>query len=130
MRLISALTTALLSVTTSAALAQDAGKVEYMNSCVICHGENGKGHGSLTKLLTVEVPDLTQIAARNDGEFPMLSVIHIIDGRTRIRGHGDPMPIWGQRFKEASAGLGSYESELLVRGRVLALATYLEGIQE
>jgi hypothetical protein len=48
-----------------------------------------------------------------------------------VRAHGDSaMPIWGERFKESAADEGPYGSELEARGRVLALVTYLETIQE
>ncbi|WP_226621827.1 c-type cytochrome [Alloyangia pacifica] len=112
------------------ALAQSAGETEYMNACAACHGETGVGDGPLAELMTVDLPDLTQISANNDGEFPMLEVIQIIDGRSGIRGHGYPMPVWGQRFKEAlSVEIGAYASEIVTRGRILALAQHLESIQ-
>ena len=112
------------------AVAQSAGETEYMNACAACHGEKGTGDGPLAELMTVDLPDLTQISARNDGAFPMLDVIQIIDGRSGIRGHGYPMPVWGQRFKEAlSIDIGPYASEIVTRGRILALAQHLESIQ-
>ncbi|EPX82004.1 hypothetical protein Salmuc_02369 [Salipiger mucosus DSM 16094] len=100
-----------------------------MNACASCHGAEAKGDGPLAEFLTVEVSDLTQIAARNDGVFPLIDVIHIIDGRTGGRPHGDPMPVWGQRFKEAMGEAGPYASEIVVRGRILSLAYYIESIQ-
>jgi mono/diheme cytochrome c family protein len=114
-----------------AALAQGAGEQEYMDYCASCHGADGRGEGPLADLMTVEVPDLTTIAAENDGAFPMLNVIQVIDGRSGIRGHGFPMPVWGDRFSaEVGETAGEYGDELVVRGRVLALATYLESIQQ
>ncbi|MGR3322990.1 MAG: c-type cytochrome [Pseudooceanicola sp.] len=130
MKSLAILTTILSTATAGMALSQEAGKIEYMNSCVACHGEDGRGQTGLAEILTVPVPDLTQISARNDGEFPMLDIIQIIDGRTGVRGHGYPMPVWGRRFEEAMGADAGYESELFVRGRVLALATYLQSIQE
>ncbi|ANT59601.1 MULTISPECIES: c-type cytochrome [unclassified Salipiger] len=113
------------------ASAQSAGETEYMNACAACHGESGVGDGPLAELMTVDLPDLTQISANNDGEFPMLEVIQIIDGRSGIRGHGYPMPVWGQRFKEAlSVEIGAYASEIVTRGRILALAQHLESMQQ
>jgi hypothetical protein len=48
-----------------------------------------------------------------------------------VRAHGDSaMPIWGQRFAASAAESGVYGSELEVRGRLLALVTYLESIQQ
>lgn len=109
----------------------DAGQREYRAACFACHGSGGTGDGPLFPLLNVQVPDLTGLAAANDGEFPMLKVIHIIDGRTGLRGHGSPMPIWGDRFEaEAEARDLGYGTELEVRGRILSIAYYLESIQK
>lgn len=110
--------------------AEEVGKAEYMNACASCHGESGKGEGPLAELMTVPVPDLTQLAASNDGEFPMLDVIMTVDGRSGIRGHGYPMPVWGSRFEAEAGDVGDYAAELEVRGRVLSIAYYLESIQE
>jgi mono/diheme cytochrome c family protein len=134
------------SIAGGRALADDPGKTEYLNSCASCHGLEAKGDGSLAAFLTVKVPDLTTLAARNDGVFPMASVLHIIDGRRcgpvgevrpcarptdEIAAHGTPMPVWGNRFKEEAVfGEGSGEPEVDVRGRVLSLAYYLESIQK
>jgi mono/diheme cytochrome c family protein len=107
------------------------GKRLYDEFCVACHGAMGKGGGELTDLLTVEVPDLSHLADRNDGTFPMLEVIHIIDGRTGLRAHGGPMPVYGSMFSNQSALAGTgYGSVIETRGRVLSLAMYLESIQE
>jgi mono/diheme cytochrome c family protein len=109
----------------------DAGAQEYVQACASCHGLTGHGDGPLAEFMTVEVPDVTQIALNNDGEFPMLQVIQIIDGRTGVRGNGYPMPVWGDRFEaQMPDDIGTYSTELMVRGRILALATHLEAIQE
>ena len=112
-----------------AALADDIGKAEYMISCASCHGESAAGEGPLAELMTVPVPALTGLSAANDGEFPMLKVIHSIDGRQKTRGHGYPMPVWGKRFLAESGVPDSYGNEAIVRGRVLSIAYYLESIQ-
>ncbi len=120
-----------LAAIAGATSAEELGEQEYMASCVACHGTSGTGGGELSDLLTVDIPDLTTIAARNDGEFPMLDVIHIIDGRTGVRGHGGPMPLWGDRYAfEIGDRAGPYGAELEIRGRVLSLAYYLESIQK
>ncbi|MBY6203075.1 cytochrome c [Maritalea mobilis] len=109
----------------------EAGMLEYQRACASCHGIAAQGNGPLAEFMTVPVPDLTQISLNNDGEFPMLQVIQIIDGRTGVRGHGYPMPVWGDRFStELAPEIGEYGAELIVRGRILALATHLESIQE
>ena len=116
-----------------AAFAQsaDIGERIYMQYCATCHGEAADGTGPLTELMTVKVPDLTQLSAANDGEFPMLKVIHIIDGRTGLRGHGGPMPTYGDIFAaELPGDVGPYTTSVATRGRVLSLALYLESIQK
>lgn len=113
------------------AQAQDPAEEEYMQACAACHGETGVGDGPLADLMTVPMPNLTQLSAANDGEFPMQSVIQVIDGRTGVRGHGYPMPVWGDRFKaQAVPDAGEYGAELIVRGRVLSIAYFLESIQQ
>jgi mono/diheme cytochrome c family protein len=122
---------AALSLMAGAAQADDAGKAEYIQACAACHGESGVGDGPLAELMTVPVPNLTTLAQANDGIFPMLDVIHVIDGRTGVRGHGYPMPVWGTRFKgEVVEKMGDYGAEMVVRGRVLSIAYYLESIQQ
>jgi mono/diheme cytochrome c family protein len=110
-------------------LADEMGQAEYMNSCASCHGPSAAGDGPLAELMTVPVPALTGISAENDGVFPMLDVIYAIDGRQETRGHGYPMPIWGDRFLAEFGVADSYGNEAIVRGRILSLAYYLESIQ-
>lgn len=134
MRMIRMATAALgcsvLSIMTAPAHAEDLGKQEYMDSCATCHGVSAAGDGPLAKLMTVPVPALTGLSAANDGVFPMLRVIHSIDGRQGIMGHGYPMPTWGKRFGKDYEQAGPYGAEVVVRGRILSLAYYLESIQE
>jgi mono/diheme cytochrome c family protein len=85
----------------SSGLAQDfdAGKSEYQSSCETCHGEDGKGKGPLSAQLKVPPADLTVLAKKNNGVFPVMSVYEVIDGRQAIPGHGTrDMPIWGNRY--------------------------------
>lgn len=113
------------------AVAQDAGRNEYIQSCATCHGINAVGDGPLAEFMSVHVPDLTLLKQNNDGVFPKLEMIHMVDGRSGIGGHGREMPIWGGRFKEESIEYtGKYGAEVIARGRVLALVEYLESIQK
>ena len=122
---------ALPMATQALAEAPDAGQQLFMQSCAGCHGESGSGGGEVADLLKIAPPDLTGLSARNDGTFPMLQVIHIIDGRTGLRAHGGPMPIFGAMYT-ASSGSGEdpYSATVEVRGRILSLAMYLESIQK
>ena len=127
----------LAGLTATQALAEDPlGRAEYMTACAGCHGESGKGDCPLAGLLNIQTPSLTTITGtKGDGEFPMEWVIWMIDGRNIIRAHGAEMPVWGDRYL-ASAEVSEAESEtpeseeLVVRGRILSLAYYLESIQE
>lgn len=109
----------------------DIGAHLYMDYCAACHGESGKGDGDMANLMTIASPNLTLLAKNNDGEFPMLKVIHIIDGRTGLRAHGGPMPVFGKVFTSTEPGPANpYGSILEARGRVMSVAYYLETIQE
>jgi mono/diheme cytochrome c family protein len=107
----------------------DPGQTTYVQYCAACHGEYGMGQGAVADVLTTDVPDLTTLAARNDGVFPMLQVIHVIDGRTGLRAHGGPMPVFGALFSD-DADLGPYGGPVYTRGKILSLAYYLESIQK
>ena len=55
-----------------------------------------KATESLASVLKVPPADLTTLARRNGGYFPLTAVSEIIDGRTLIAAHGTrEMPIWG-----------------------------------
>ena len=116
------------------AQAQDAGVggALFAQYCATCHGTDAMGDGPLNDLMTTKAPDLTGLSARNDGSYPMLKVIHIIDGRTGLRGHGGPMPTYGSVFDDehGQSGSGDYSAILETRGRILSLAMFLESIQQ
>lgn len=131
-----AITVALLCMTNFAVAEQTndefaAGAKEYIAGCAACHGEAADGNGPIAPMFKSRVPDLRQIAKRNDGVFPLLDVIHTIDGRAMVKAHGNPMPIFGRRYTvdETERGLG-FGTESVVRGRVLELALYLQSIQQ
>jgi len=102
----------------SPARAQDAdpGKTAYLASCAACHGADGKGDGFLNSVLKTPPADLTTLAKRNDGLFPIAAVREIIDGQTLIAAHGSrEMPIWG--------------FDVMVRSRIALILDYLSRIQ-
>ncbi len=107
------------------------GRAEYMTACAACHGEAADGNGPIAPMFKVRVPTLTDLARRNDGVFPFLDVFHIVDGRSEVRGHGNPMPIFGNRYRVQEEEHGSlFGTETLVRARVTELVLYLQSIQE
>ncbi|SEW44896.1 Cytochrome c553 [Cognatiyoonia koreensis] len=119
----------LLVVSGSVAFADsELGANTYNQYCATCHGASGMGDGPLTEHMLINVPDLTQLAADNQGDFPLLRVMHIIDGRTGLRGHGGPMPVYGALFDE-DADERAYGSVFYTHAKILSLTRYLESIQ-
>src|ERR1700687_4319651 len=86
----------------------DAGKLELQSSCSTCHGIDGKGKGPLSEELRVAPADLTVLAKKNNGVFPVNAVYETIYGIKRIVAHGPPdMPIWGYRYFARNTAPGS-----------------------
>ena len=79
----------------------------------------------MAKSLKTAPPDLTRIAARNAGSFPLARVRRVISGAEVLgAGHGTrQMPVWGPIFSqvEADRDLGGV--------RIDNLARYLESLQ-
>jgi hypothetical protein len=112
----------------------DIGKLEYESRCATCHGETGKGDGPTAAYLTRQMPDLTDLAKRNNGILPVSELYDIIDGLKEIPGHGTrELPVWGTAYRvEAGEYYGDtpYDPEVYVRARVLALVEYISRLQE
>lgn len=106
----------------------DAGRRDYQDHCAVCHGMDGRGNGPAASALRVAPADLTQIAARRQGEFPELDIAYRIDGRFEITSHGPrEMPIWGTQLRQS---LPQNETgEAIVRGRIEAIVAYLASLQ-
>ncbi|MDP3861806.1 MAG: cytochrome c [Phaeovulum sp.] len=107
-----------------------AGRAEYMAACAACHGEALDGNGPIAIMFSGKVPRLTQLAKANDGVFPTLTVFQTIDGRAKIKAHGDPMPLFGNRYTVDNPAAGTYGSEAVVRARILELVYFLQSVQE
>jgi mono/diheme cytochrome c family protein len=101
------------------------GPALYAAYCTVCHGKDGRGGGPMAKALKVPPPDLTRIAGRNGGKFPLARVRSVILGEEQVpAGHGTrEMPLWGPIFSQVA-----WDQDL---GRVRAdnLARYIEGMQ-
>ncbi len=92
--------------------------------CASCHGTDGQGHGPAAAALRATVPDLTLIARRNGGEFPVDRIRRIITGDHVIASHGSrEMPVWGPIFHQVEADVdrGNVRMENLIK--------YIESIQ-
>jgi mono/diheme cytochrome c family protein len=93
--------------------------------CASCHGAGAKGDGVMTASLKVKPSDLTRIAARNGGTFPLMRMERIISGEELPpTGHGSSqMPVWGPIFSHVD------RDQDLGRVRIDNLARYLRNIQ-
>lgn len=115
-----------------AAQAQDAqiGADLYLDHCATCHGLEATGQGPMGPALVVQPADLTQLAALNDGEFPLYRVVRRIDGRDPLVSHGSAMPVYGEFFEGDDTALKTADGQPMLVGRAIAdLVTYLLTLQ-
>ena len=100
------------------------GKGMYVAYCAACHGAGGKGDGPAAPALKVPATDLTTLAKKNGGEYPMLHVQESIrNADTPAHGSKD-MPVWGPVFRSLSQG-----SQSQVELRISNLAKYIQTLQ-
>ena len=109
----------------------DLGAQVYAEACASCHGPAAQGDGPMAGALAIPVPDLTGLSARNGGSFPWLTVVHMVDGRTGLRGHGGPMPVFGALMKGDTVAVDAPDgSPLIVSKRVLSVVDWLATVQK
>lgn len=108
---------------------------DFLRLCADCHGADAKGNGPLTKNLTKVPPDLTRIKQRANGQFNKMAVFDRILGLSIPNFHGTRgMPIWGdwlmdETLEDSTSLDAAPLAEKEVEIRVMALVTYLEGLQ-
>jgi mono/diheme cytochrome c family protein len=102
------------------------GQALFMSYCAVCHGKAANGHGPMAQILKVKVPDLTEIAKRNGGNFPVDAVQKRIEGSASADvSHGTKeMPIWGPIFSQVTT------DEDFGKVRIYNLTKYLQTIQK
>ena len=99
----------------------NSGKQIYLQYCSSCHGKDGKGDGTVSRDLKVRVPDLTGLAKKHKGVYPLDDVMATIDGRRLVRGHGDRnMPVWGESFHSESESKKYHELTTLLKAKIIA----------
>lgn len=102
------------------------GDADYQVYCSSCHGTSAKGDGVIAKSLPKRPADLTQLTARNNGQFPADRVAKTIDGRDMPGAHGNSdMPAWGDVFAKSQDSLGADAAKV----RITALVDYLQSLQ-
>ncbi len=109
------------------------GKQDFETYCASCHGESAAGDGPVAEFLALEAADLTGLARKYGGKFPVEQVERVIDGRDVVKVHGPrDMPVWGDWFDSEAQqpGLRPEEREMVVRERIAAITSYLETLQK
>jgi mono/diheme cytochrome c family protein len=103
------------------------GKQLYVSYCAMCHGTDATGGGPFSTQLKVWPPDLTQLANKNNGTYPVMRVSEMIDGEFgKASAHGSrEMPIWGPVFRAMAHGHN--DSAQL---RISNVVKYLESLQK
>ena len=106
------------------------GAQAYTDYCAICHGPGARGDGEVAARLAVPPPDLTRIAARNGGVFPLREVADTVYGYSG-KHEADLMPefsplLYGPDVAVPKAD-GSGDEVMPVR--LAEVVTYLESLQ-
>ena len=85
----------------------------------------------MAEMLAIRTPDLTKLAARNDGVFPTELVAQQVDGRSPLLAHGGEMPIFGPALdSDKQIALSLPSGQPMMTGVPLAsLIAFLETIQ-
>ena len=99
----------------------------FHDYCSPCHGRDGAGRGPVAAALKTPPPDLTMLAAKNDGVFPRARVRDYITngGADGIAAHGtSAMPVWGPTFRALDT------SDRSVAIRIANVVEYLASIQK
>jgi mono/diheme cytochrome c family protein len=98
----------------------------FKTYCATCHGTSARGDGPLADSMRRKPSNLTEIARRHGGAYPRDLVFKVIDGRTKVPGHGGPdMPVWGDAFMRTAETVDPAS----VQHRIQALVDYLETVQ-
>lgn len=101
-----------------------AGEAVYARYCASCHGPAGEGDGPASAAFKSRPPDLSRLAARNDGIYPAERVREAVLGSGRaLTAHGSAdRPVWGPAFRAA-------DTDSLARDRVASLVAHIERLQ-
>ncbi len=105
-------------------LAEISGVTLFAENCTLCHGPDGKGGGPLAIAKNLTPPDLTTLAARTDGKFP---VDHVSDklmhgGGEKADGNKS-MPVWTKIFAHECGDAYAHQA-------IIELEKFLKTIQE
>ena len=95
----------------------EAGADLFADYCAACHGMAAAGDGPLADLLTVAPADLTLLAERFGGTFPVFHVAQRIDGRDPLLAHGGEMPVFGPLFQGREVAIRADSGQPILTSR-------------
>ncbi len=101
------------------------GQEEFNAYCAGCHGQDGHGKGHSAAYCSVPPADLTQLALKNHGVYPIEGVCDVLR-----RGTGHPpagqgyMPVWEPLLKSMNG-----DAPGLTELRIQNLAAYIKNLQ-
>jgi len=111
--------------------AQSAGEALFMENCLACHGTAGRGDGPLAAGLATKPANLTEIAARRNGVWPMLEIMSVIDGYSRNTLPREDMPVFenflDNEMVEFDTGNGA---NTLVPAKLIDIVEFLLSLQD
>ena len=106
------------------------GQQLYTENCAICHGADARGGGAASLGLGEAPPSLVSLSRQNRGLFPRAYVIEIVQGKVGPDHPTAAMPEFGSSELGRPVRVESDGKEIVVPLGLLALANYLESIQE
>ena len=106
------------------------GRVAYRLYCASCHGQTAQGDGPVAQYLKTRPVDLTQLAAGNNGKFPIERVFASVDGRgievSPTHGPRD-MPVWGMSFQDPAKDT---DQEAEAQQKIADIVAFVESVQK
>lgn len=106
------------------------GKGLFDASCVQCHGSNGEGSIAAFIELDPPAPSLRVLSKNNGGVFPSEYVMTTIDGLSRHNQKVASMPEFGENYLGPLIQIENDGVSTPIPADLLALANYLEAIQD
>ncbi|MFT4783639.1 MAG: mono/diheme cytochrome c family protein [Paracoccaceae bacterium] len=106
------------------------GRTLFAEKCAACHGPKGQGAGPAAVGLSQTPPPLTGLSQRNGGTFPRDYVMGVIDGFTRRSHLGSAMPEFGADGLGALIMVEENGISTPTPSDLLALASFIETLQE
>ena len=108
----------------------ETGAMLFATNCAACHGADGRGAGPASLGLGETPPDLRRLTRQNRGRFPRTYVMEIMAGKVGPDHPTAAMPEFGPEHLGRLVTLQSDGKEVTVPAGMLAVANYLESIQE